>query len=67
MRSRQAFKVEIPLQSLFETPTVADFAQTLIKHETQPGMVTKIAQLREKLSSMSAEEIQTALRSGRVV
>ena len=57
-RSRQNFKIEIPLQALFETPTIEGFAQTLIKHETQPGMVNKIAQLREKIASMSAEEKQ---------
>ncbi|VEP16809.1 conserved hypothetical protein [Hyella patelloides LEGE 07179] len=64
-RSRQTFKVELPLQSLFETSTIAGFAQTLIKHEPQPGMVSKIAQLRETISSMSAEEIKTALLNKR--
>ena len=34
-RCRQAFKVEILLQSLFENPTIATFAQTIAKYQNQ--------------------------------
>lgn len=57
-RSRQNFKIAIPLQTLFKNPTIETFSQGLIQHETQPGMVNKIAKLREKISSMSTEEIK---------
>ena len=60
-RLRKAFKVELPLHSLFETPTVADFAETLIKKEINPGLVRKIAQLLKKLNSIEKKDLLALL------
>jgi hypothetical protein len=62
-RVNAAFHVQLPLQSLFEAPTVAGQAEALIKHETVSGQIVKIAQLRKKIQGMSSEEIRPLLQA----
>ena len=49
-RCRQAFSVEVPLQSLFKSPTVATLAETIIRSQNQQGNLTEyqIIPLREE-------------------
>jgi NAD(P)-dependent dehydrogenase (short-subunit alcohol dehydrogenase family)/malonyl CoA-acyl carrier protein transacylase/acyl carrier protein len=60
-RVRDAFQVNLPLASIFETPTVAGLAVTLLQHESEPGQVITIARLRQQINAMSAEEIRSVL------
>ena len=66
-RLRQAFKVELPLHGLFDAPTVISLAESLIEHEPHPGLVLKIAQLREQLNTMSPDEIRAKLQAKKKV
>jgi acyl transferase domain-containing protein/2-polyprenyl-3-methyl-5-hydroxy-6-metoxy-1,4-benzoquinol methylase/acyl carrier protein len=50
------FEIELPLQSLFEFPTVETLSRTLIANETQPGKTEKIARIIKRLKEMSAKE-----------
>jgi amino acid adenylation domain-containing protein len=64
-RVNQNFQVDLLLQSVFEHPTLAEFAEALLAHETVPGKLTRIAQLRLKILAMSASERLSLLASKR--
>lgn len=49
------FELKLPLQSLFEFPTVETLSRTLIANETQPGKTEKIARVIKRLKEMSTE------------
>jgi amino acid adenylation domain-containing protein len=58
----QAFREDLPLHSLFESPTVAGVAEALVWHETSPGCVAAIAELRVRMAGMSPDEVRAALQ-----
>jgi len=62
---RQVFKVELPLKTLFESATVAQFAAAVSGNETMPGQAEKIARVYMKLRRMSADERERALQQKR--
>jgi hypothetical protein len=64
-RVNQNFQVDLLLQSVFEHPTLAEFAEALLAHETVPGKLTRIAQLRQKILGMSESERLLLLASKR--
>jgi acyl carrier protein len=64
-RLRSIFQLELPLQFVFEAPTIAELAQALIKHETKPGQVERIAAITAQLESMSTEAVSEMLRQSR--
>jgi hypothetical protein len=64
-RVRDQFKMDVPLQSLFETPTIAGLAESLVKLESVPGQVAAIARLRHKIDEMSGDEVRTVLEAKR--
>jgi len=61
-RVNKAFQVNIPLLCMFDSPTVADLAETILKHELVPGRITAIARLRKKIDEMSPNEIKEIIR-----
>jgi amino acid adenylation domain-containing protein len=64
-RLRSIFQLELPLQFVFEAPTIAELAQALIKHEIKPGQVERIAAITAQLESMSTEAVSEMLRQSR--
>ena len=65
---RDSFRVDLPLHSLFDTPSVAGLSRTLVAREAKPGQTEKIAQILKRLGEMSAEEAKQMLeqKKGRV-
>ncbi|MBV9787370.1 MAG: amino acid adenylation domain-containing protein, partial [Chloroflexi bacterium] len=64
-RVRDAFQVSLPLQTMFESTTVAVLAERLVEHESQPGRTEKIARLIQRIKGSSREELQQTLEQRR--
>ena len=61
-RIREAFAIELPIRCLFESPSVAQLAQTLNEKEATPGITEKRARILQKLENMSPEEAKRLLQ-----
>lgn len=61
-RVRNTFKINLPIQTIFTTPTIAEFAGVLTTYETQPGQIAKIAKALKKLANMTDEEVKVLLK-----
>lgn len=49
------------MRSLFEATTVAELAEAIIAHETEPGSVERIANVLKMVKEMSQEDASEAL------
>jgi hypothetical protein len=58
----RAFRLDVPLRSLFAAPTVAQFAADLVAREDQPGQIATIARLRQQINQMSQVEIEQQIQ-----
>ena len=56
----RTFLVRLPLQTMFEAPTIAQVAQLLVQQEVKPGQVVATARLQQKIDSLAPEETQQA-------
>ena len=61
----RAFQVKLSPRILFESPTVADLAEVIIKNEAKPGQTDKTARLLKRIKGMSAQEIREKLQAKR--
>jgi amino acid adenylation domain-containing protein len=55
-RLSRIFQGDLPLRTLFEHPTVRDFAQAIVAREAQTGRAERIAAVWQRMQSMSPEE-----------
>jgi acyl-CoA synthetase (AMP-forming)/AMP-acid ligase II/NAD(P)-dependent dehydrogenase (short-subunit alcohol dehydrogenase family)/acyl carrier protein len=62
-RIREVLRVDLQLSTFFKMPTIADLADAILKQSSQPAQLIKIAELRELLSQMSRQEVQSLLRA----
>jgi acyl carrier protein len=58
------FKIELPLIAVFQSPTVAEFAEAVKSHESKPGQADRIAAAIRKVQQMSPAD-KAALRKER--
>ncbi|HEX4622138.1 MAG TPA: non-ribosomal peptide synthetase, partial [Myxococcaceae bacterium] len=54
---RDLFQVDVPLQALFEAPTVAEFARRLLVDPAERERVERVAEVLVSVSRLSDEEI----------
>ncbi|MBV9787770.1 MAG: amino acid adenylation domain-containing protein, partial [Chloroflexi bacterium] len=61
-RIRQVLHVDLPVQSVFHAPTIAQLAALIVERESRPGQVEKIARLLGEIKRMPAEDLKKMLQ-----
>lgn len=64
-RLKSSFKNNLPLRTLFESPTVAELAAEIVRLEAQPGQAEKMAAILQKLGGMTPEQMKQLLEAKR--
>jgi amino acid adenylation domain-containing protein len=59
-RLRESFRVEVPLREIFERPTAAELAETIVRLKAEQVEIEKM-ELLEKLDALSEEEVEAML------
>ncbi len=58
---RDRLKVEVPLRTLFRSPTPSQFAASLLANAANPAALEKVAELVVSLSNLSDDEVRRML------
>jgi hypothetical protein len=58
----RAVKLEVPLRTIFQAPTVEGLAREMVAREARPGQVEQVAALVLRLSSLSPEARRQMLK-----
>jgi acyl carrier protein len=62
-RTRDTFHIKIPLQLIFEHPTIEAFAEAIQSDPKQQHTIIRTAELMLELENMSEEEVESILTS----
>jgi amino acid adenylation domain-containing protein/non-ribosomal peptide synthase protein (TIGR01720 family) len=62
---RGIFRTELPLSVVFEATTVEELAVALVEHEAKPGQTAKIAQVLQRIKSISSSDLKDELERKR--
>ena len=65
VRVREIFRTEIATAAIFDTPTVAGFAEALTAQEPKPGQIEKIAQLHQRIKHLSKADLQKMVQQNK--
>jgi acyl transferase domain-containing protein len=60
-RLRDTFPVDLSLETLFQSPTVAELAAVLVAADSNSGRVAQIAALAQAVQRMSGDEVEALL------
>ncbi|HVK21688.1 MAG TPA: amino acid adenylation domain-containing protein [Actinokineospora sp.] len=60
-RVREHLLVDVPMRTAFDARTVAAFAVALHAHESSPGALTDVAELREEIAALPDDEVAALL------
>jgi amino acid adenylation domain-containing protein len=60
-RLSEAFEFELPLRTVFESPTIAGLAASMVQLEPAPGNLEAVAQLLLEFAQLSEEDAQSLL------
>jgi surfactin family lipopeptide synthetase C len=61
-RVMETFMIDLPLRTLFDSPTVAQLSQAIVTREEKPGRSERIARLLLKVEGMSDTAVTQMLR-----
>jgi amino acid adenylation domain-containing protein len=64
---RSIFRTQLPLIVVFEATTIEALACALVEHEAKPGQTAKIAQVLQRIKSISSAELKDELERKRRV
>ncbi|HLM58539.1 MAG TPA: amino acid adenylation domain-containing protein [Pyrinomonadaceae bacterium] len=63
-RLRETFQIELPVRSLFESPTVAEMASLIVREQIGEADDEALAQALAQLGELTAEDVEGLLASG---